>query len=138
MKQEVPPIDSPLIEAKYIGNYLSLRLSHFNINTSRDLIQYFITNFYNIYDNYPDIRRAFKLFLEQLLKNARPLQCDFSSPKILNNTERGYHIRYTNQYGFNAIITILRAYLQRPFLSGIPYKLRNRHLTTKYPLLCSL
>jgi hypothetical protein len=136
MKVVIPELNEPISSAKYIGPYLAESLSNFGIDTCFDLVQFFMVNFSHGQEQL--MRNECKLFLRNLLINDRPLQCTFDNTRIINGAERGYHIRYTNQYGYNAILNIWRHYIPYPHSLKIPRKFRGKSERMKYPLLCQM
>ena len=137
MKREIPEIWEDVSQIKFIGPYLTRALQAEGIYTCEDLVDK-LEDFGDIDNNPAQMRRTVKAWLEDVLVNARALGCCYPRSRIIEGEECAYRARYANQNGFNALVTVMRYYAERPWRNWVPRTYRGLSERNKYPRACNL
>ena len=137
MKDDIIDLGVSVSSMKYIGEYLTSKLEDEGIYSGEDLLDA-LYSFGNPNENPLDVRLRVREWLRWVLENARPNQCirEHGSSKNVQNVERYYKSRVTNNNAYNAIINFWRYYAEGPQSGWIPYKFRTRANHRAYPLMC--
>jgi len=137
VKREIPNIEEDVGEIKYIGRYLKRALNDENIMTCEDLVDA-LEDFGNVNANPAEMRREVKWWLEEVLMNARSLECCFPGAMVIDGEACTYKARYANQRGFNALVKVMRHYAEQPWRQWVPRPYRGLNMRNKYPRECNV
>lgn len=135
VKREIPEGWESVGEIKYVGRYLKRALNREGIYRCEELGQV-LNEFGAEWEDYREIRRRVKEWLEEILKNARGEGCCYPW-KIVEGEERAYKARYTNERGYNGILKVMRHYAGE-LHKWVPCKYRGYSERRKYPRECRI
>jgi hypothetical protein len=136
VKREIPELHENVLEIKYIGPKQSQSLYEENIYTCEDLVNALV-NFGESWEQDYLVRRRVRDWLRKVLRNERGGSCVEIS-KMIEQEERQYLVRHTNEKGYNSILRVWRHYVNNPYKRWIPRKYRGRKVTRSYPLKCKV
>lgn len=137
VKREIPYSWESVDQIKYIGVYLKRLLNNDGIYTVEDLLDK-LEDFGDEWEDPVVVRNRVKMWLEDLVVNARPNQCVFPQSKFVEGSERSYKTRHFNEKGFNGLVTVMRYYAEPPYRSWVPRAKTGRLLHNKYPSGCRM
>lgn len=137
-KEEVPEWEEPVENIKYIGEYLGNRLREEGIETVGDLVDR-LEDFAEPWEDEVQVRNEVKAWLNEILENARALECCYPGSRVIEGEECSYRARIANFKAYNAMIKIWREYEdENPYRRWIPRRLRGFGLRRKYPRMCKM
>ncbi len=140
VKAEFPPLEAQCSDMKYIGVYLSSMLEEVGIRTIEDLVIFLYLSgdetepLGEMYDK--AVRDWVKVWLKEIVSNARARQCIPSNTLEIGDEERMYEVRDCNFKGYNAIIGLWLHYVEGRERRWIPHRLRGYGVNRKYPRRC--
>ena len=136
VKREIPERWESVGEIKYVGGYLKRALNREGIYRCEDLGR-ILNEFGEEREDFKEIRRRVKEWLEEILRNARGEGCCYQSTKIVEGEERAYKARYTNERGYNGIVKVMRHYAGE-LKKWVPCVYRGYSERRKYPRECRI